>query len=413
MQTALLPLLRCPFCGTALELIDNAALVRHGDQITSAVIGCQCCAFPIVDGIPVLIADDRTRDAMHALEAGHADDARDTLLGLDEAPRREAFRALLARGAGATYKEALEILSPDAEGTYFVYRFSDPTYLMSQAVLRALGAQRRITRPVIDVCGGSGHLTRDLVAAAPGASVVLADVFYWKLWLGRHFVAPTCEPVCCDGNTPLPFVRAAFALVVLSDAFPYIWHKRLLADELMRLATPDGIVAMPHLHSALGFNFSAGMTLTPPAYRDLFEPMRPRLFRDSALVDGVLERREVDLLHDVVPETVGDEPAVTLVASPLDDVFRTWRMPPDLQVQGELRINPLYRVAREGHDTVLTLSFPTPEYEEEFGACRRYLPDTVRVAADLTGPITPTLAGPDFADLRRRHVIIDAPLRYY
>lgn len=413
MHTALLPLMRCPFCGTALELVENDALVRRDDRIESAVIGCQCCAFPVVDGIPVLIADDRTRDAMHALEAGRADDARDVLLGLDEAPRRAAFRALLARGDEATYRDALEVLSPDAEGTYFVYRFSDPTYLMSQAVLRALATHRRLTHPVIDVCGGSGHLTRDLAAAAPGTSVVLADVFYWKLWLGRRFVAPACEPVCCDANAPLPFVRQAFALVVLSDAFPYIWHKRLLADELMRLATPDGIVAMPHLHSSLGFNFSAGMTLTPSAYRDLFEPMRPRLFRDSALVDGVLERSEVDLLHDVIPEAVGDEPSVTLVASPLDDVFRLSRVPPGVQVQGELRVNPLYRVTREGDDTVLTLSFPTAEYEEEFGACRRYLPDTVRVPADLTGPITPTLAGPDFAELRRRHVIIDAPLRYY
>ncbi len=413
MQTALLPLLRCPFCGTALELVDNAALVRRGDHIDSAVIGCQCCAFPVVDGIPVLIADDRTRDAMHALEAGHADDARDALLGLDEAPRRGAFRALLARGAGATYKDALDILSPDAEGTYFVYRFSDPTYLMSQAVLRAIASHRTITKPVIDVCGGSGHLTRDLVAAAPGATVVLADVFYWKLWLGRQYVAPACEPVCCDANAPLPFVRAAFSLVVLSDAFPYIWHKRQLADELMRLATPDGVVALPHLHSALGFNFSAGMTLTPPAYRDLFEPMRPRTFRDSALVDGVLDRGEVDLLHDVVPEAVGEEPSVTLVASRLDDVFGTYRVPPDVQVEGELRVNPLYRIARDGRDTVLTLSFPTAEYEEEFGACRRYLPETVRVAADLTGAIAPALVGPDFAELRRRHVIIDAPPRYY
>lgn len=413
MHTDLLPLLRCPFCGTALDLVDNTALVRRGDHIDSAVIGCQCCAFPVVDGIPVLIADDRTRDAMHALEAGHADDARDALLGLDDAPRRQAFRAQLARGADATYKDALDILSPDAEGTYFVYRFSDPTYLMSQAVLRAIASHRRIVKPVIDVCGGSGHLTRDLVATAPGATVVLADVFYWKLWLGRHFVAPACEPVCCDGNAPLPFVRSAFSLVVLSDAFPYIWHKRQLADELMRLATPDGIVAMPHLHSALGFNFSAGMTLTPSAYRDLFEPMRPRMFRDSALVDGVLGRGEVDLLHDVVPEAVGDEPSVTLVASRLDDLFRTYRVPPGVQVEGELRVNPLYHVARDGRDTVLTLTFPTPEYEEEFGGCRRYLPDTVRVPADLTGSIAPALVGPDFADLRRRHVIIDAPPRYY
>ncbi len=43
-------------------------------------------------------------------------------------------------------------------------------------------------------------------------------------------------------------------------------------------------------------------------------------------------------------------------------------------VTGELRVNPLYRVERHGNSSVLTLTFPTPEYEEEFGACRRYFP---------------------------------------
>ena len=74
-------------------------------------------------------------------------------------------------------------------------------------------------------------------------------------------------------------------LVVLSDAFPYIWHKRLLAGEMMRLAGDRGTIVMPHLHSSLGFNFSAGMTLTPAAYRDLFAPAQPRLFRDSDLLE--------------------------------------------------------------------------------------------------------------------------------
>jgi hypothetical protein len=199
---------------------------------------------------------------------------------------------------------------------------------------------------------------------------------------------------------------------VLSDAFPYIWHKRLLADELMRLAGPDGVVAMPHLHSSLGFNFSAGMTLTPAAYRDLFAPMQPRVFRDSTLLDGVLDRSTVDLQHDVVPETVGEEPSVTLVASPHGDVFRSYPMPPALLVEGELRVNPLYRMERTADGTRLTLAFPTPEYEEEFGGCRRYMPDTLTVAADLTGPLTPEMLGADYRELRRRQVILDVPRGY-
>src|SRR5262245_3755838 len=138
MTPQLLDLLRCPFCGTHLSLVENDALVRDGDRIESGVLGCECCAFPVVAGIPAMLADDTTRAAMHALEAGRREEALFTLLGLDE-PRGAAFRALLARGDAMTYRDAIEILSPDAEGTYFVYRFSDPTYLLAQAVVQALG----------------------------------------------------------------------------------------------------------------------------------------------------------------------------------------------------------------------------------------------------------------------------------
>src|SRR5262245_48043589 len=140
MHAGMLDLMRCPFCGSRLSLVDNDALVRSGDLVESGVLGCECCAFPIVDGIPVMIADDTTRLAMHQMEAGAREEALFTLLGLGSdkdsesgqrtfEERREAFRALLA--TGATYRTAVGILSPDAEGTYFVYRFSDPTYVLA------------------------------------------------------------------------------------------------------------------------------------------------------------------------------------------------------------------------------------------------------------------------------------------
>ena len=191
-----------------------------------------------------------------------------------------------------TYRSAIEVLSPDPEGTYFVYRFSDPTFMMASALLQAIAP---LTVPAggraIDLCGGSGHLTRVLAASLPASQIVLADKFYFKIWLARTFTIPECEPVCCDANSPLPFATDAFGLVVLSDAFPYIWHKRLLADEMVRLAGETGTIVMPHLHSSLGYNFSAGMPLTPATSSHLFDKLKPRLFRDTQLFDDVLERR--------------------------------------------------------------------------------------------------------------------------
>ena len=132
-----LHLLRCPYCGTRLELVGDAAGAGVGSRTESGVLGCECCAFPIVAGIPVLIADDRTRDAMHALEAGHPDVALHRLLGLD-ASRRAAFRRATAGPQPATYRDLLAILCLDAEADCFLYRFSDPTYLVAEALLDGL-----------------------------------------------------------------------------------------------------------------------------------------------------------------------------------------------------------------------------------------------------------------------------------
>src|SRR5262245_33796840 len=167
MRHSLLDLMRCPFCGTRFTLVENEALVRRDDEIESGVLGCECCAFPIVSGIPVLIADDATRAAMHALEAGDGESALFALLGVDGV-RAESFRALMARGGQATYREALDILSLDAEGACFLYRFSDPTFVTIESLVRAIGQQRwTASGRCLDLCGGSGHLTRVLTDLKP------------------------------------------------------------------------------------------------------------------------------------------------------------------------------------------------------------------------------------------------------
>ena len=419
MHETLLDLLRCPFCGTRLSLVENDALRRRGAVVESGVLGCECCAFPIVAGIPVLIADDDARDAIHALEADRHDAALFALLGL-HGDRAERLRALLARRAAATYREALDILSPDAEGAYFLYRFSDPTFMTAEALVRALGhTPETVAGPVLDLCGGSGHLTRvlaglgrpDSSTAVPHDTVV-ADLHFWKLWLATRFTAPGCAAVCCDGDAPLPFTRDLFSMVVLADAFPYIWHKRLCADEMMRVARPDGVVLMPHLHSALGDNVSAGDTLTPGGYQRLFAPHQPRLFRDARLLEEVLEHQVVDLAHGLSPRELGTESALTLVACQRADCFRRYAVPDTVAVRGEIVVNPLYGVEWRDGRSILTLTFPTPEYEAEFGACRRYLPDTVTVDANLTGRVEPAMLGTRYEDLRRRRVLIDMPPRY-
>ena len=402
-----LSLLRCPFCGTRLSVVENSALKRDATHIHSGVLGCECCAFPVVEGIPILIADDPTRSAMHALEAGRRDKALHMLLGLDGAPL-DAFRELTAGTRRPTYRELLGVLCTDAEADYMLPRFSDPTYLLIESLLDALGGCGRS----LDLCGGSGHLTRALLRQPGCNGTVLADVHFWKLWLASRIVAPDCEPVCCDANSPLPFADRLFGTVLLSDAFPYIWHKRLLAGEMQRVATTDSVVAMPHLHSAHGENYSAGDTLSPAAYRNLFAPLEPRLFDDRPLLAGVLDARVLDLASHVSPAACGDTPSITLVATRDATLYRRHDIADHLDVSGVLTVNPLYRVDYADGVSHLTLDFPTPEYEDEFALVKRYLPAGLTVEADLRGAITPDALGAQYAELLRRRIVIDAPRGY-
>ncbi|MEE2790640.1 MAG: hypothetical protein VX453_03320, partial [Acidobacteriota bacterium] len=200
MTESLLRLLRCPFCGTRLKLVGNNALIRDGDRIESGVLGCECCAFPIVAGIAVLIADDRTRNAMQALEADRRDQALCLLLGMD-ATQAHRFRKLLAPDTIISFREAIELLGPTAEGTYFLHRFSDPTFVPAEALVRAMVQNKAIgTGPRLDLCGGTGHLTRVLTTAQPTGSTtpttIIADVHFWKLWLATQFTVPDSAGVC-------------------------------------------------------------------------------------------------------------------------------------------------------------------------------------------------------------------------
>src|SRR5207253_4912253 len=133
--------------------------------------------------------------------------------GLEDAREAEAFERAAA-SPDATYREIVEALGPTFEGGYFLYRFSDPTYVVAHAVVRAVaGTVLAGGGRAVDVCGGSGHLTRALLGLSSPAPV-LADLYFAKAWLARRFTAPGCEPVCCDGNSPLPFARGAFTFAM-------------------------------------------------------------------------------------------------------------------------------------------------------------------------------------------------------
>ena len=408
----LLDWLRCPYCGGSLGLADNAALVRTDDRIESGVLGCDCCAFPIVAGIPVMQTTDVTRAAIEALEAGRHEEALLTLLEVDDS-NRELVCGWLRTGGPPTFRAGVDGLSRDAEGVWAIFRVADPTSTNTEALFDALCTSPPVMRgPVLDMCGGFGHLSWWLRARLRNVDLCIGDMFFWKLWLASQFLAPDALPVCCDGNAPLPFARGTFPTVVLSDAFPYIWHKRMLADEMMRLCGEAGLIVMPHLHSSLGDNHSAGMTLTPAGYAALFAPMQPQFFRERTLLAQAVRGEGLDLSADASPEAVGDDAAPTMVACRNTDVFTRYPEVEPPPVQGQLCFNPLYRVTESEGQLLLVVAFPTDDYADEFQLCLTYLPETLTLPGDILDRARRQSMAPDVVALRRQRVLLDLPRRY-
>jgi hypothetical protein len=353
--------------------------------------------------------------ALAHLDAGRPDRALQTMFELDEDQEAAARFAALAASDRSTYREIVEALGASFEGGYFLYRFSDPTFLVANAIVTSvaravLGDGGR----AIDVCGGSGHLTRSLLPLS-SPPPVLADLYFSKAWLAQRFTAPGCEPVVCDGNSPMPFARGAFRYAMCSDAFMYIWTKRQFVQELLRLVDVGDArtaVVIGHTHNQLTWSPSHGQPLPPDGYRDLFETIEARVFAEGGLLSDVIAGGPLDLRRRDDEATLAADPALTLIASRHDAVFASHPIVVDERARGEYRLNPLYDADRDGGRVRLRLRFPSAEYEQEYGACRRYLPEELTVdAAVLASLPAPAATGP-LADLARRRVVLDLPARY-
>jgi uncharacterized protein YbaR (Trm112 family) len=415
MRIDTLDVLRCPYCGGRLSLVESLFHRGAADAIQDGILGCHCCIFPVVDGIPVLHLQPPATAARDHMQAERPALARRAMFGLDVEGQGEAFEAVANRPS-STYRDIVEALGPTFEGGYFLYRFSDPTYIVAQAVVRATAAAvLGGTRRAIDLCGGSGHVTRSLLGLS-SPPPVLADLYFAKVWLARRFTAPGCEPVCVDGNAPLPFARGAFGLAMCTDAFMFIWTKRQFVGEMVRLIDGQpspGAVLIGHTHNERIWSPSHGNPLTPEAYADLFETMTPRVFAEANLFADVVAGGPLDLSRHDDKDALDRDPALTLIATRHPGVFERHAPPALGPAIGEYRLNPLYAVEPDGAHARLTLRFPSDDYEQEYGACRQYLPEQLTVDPSVLAALPAREATGALADLVRRRIVLDLPKKYY
>jgi uncharacterized protein YbaR (Trm112 family)/SAM-dependent methyltransferase len=397
MTPALHDILQCPFCGGTLQIADSPGTTRDGDTLLFGTLYCSCCAYPVVDGIPYMLADEKAGLAIKAIDAGDRDLARETLLGIAATDRATQLRTLMKSGDTFTFARTLELLGPGAEADYFLHRFSDPRLVNSDALLRAMcHANPTFRGRALDLCGGTGHLTRTLVDTQQFGDVVLADLFFWKIWLGKRFIVPSALAVACDGDRALPFLRESFDLVFCSGAFEYVWSRYALGQDMQRIVSEHGAVLLTHLKNILCDTFNPGMPLDPGGYRRIFSHWPTKMYGETELFESVMGGGPIDLSRGRSDEELEAEPGLILLCSKAD-VFCACAIP-EMSDRGTWVMNPLYQ--RVGESDRFKLTFPTEEYEAEFGESRRYLPDEVDVKHMSR------------SEQIRRRVLLNLPERY-
>jgi SAM-dependent methyltransferase/uncharacterized protein YbaR (Trm112 family) len=406
MKRSLIAKLECPFCGSPLDLADCAGTLQDEAAVTHGVLYCSCNSYVIVDGIPYFREGELGPRAIEQLDRRDVNAARATLLEIDPAIETKLREV-------RSFRDALALFDLGPEAHYFLYRFSDPRFVGSDAVVRAMAGPdshlaARDNGIAIDLCGGTGHLTRSIQRTGQFADVILADYFFWKVWLGRRFVAPGCEAACIDANRALPFNRGTFDMLLCSGAFEYVWARRSLADEVKRSLSPQGVALMTHLKNINCDTFNPGMPLDPAGYRRLFSDWPNHAFNESELFREAVAGQAIDFSAGRTDEELEAEPGLAVIASRVEATFTRKRIGACIG-ENRLALNPLY--TRSGDR--LLLQFPTEEYEAEFEECLAYLPRSVDLTREqAAGMDASRLDAPALASLRASRVILDLPKEY-
>ena len=131
-----------------MDIRDSLFHRVDGEEIIDAVLGCQCCYFVVVSGIALLTIEGQANAARQLIEDARPDEARRLLLGV------EGDTAMALEDANVTYRGAVELLGASFESGYFLYRFSDPTFVVADGVARSLAATLLDGGRAIDLCGG-------------------------------------------------------------------------------------------------------------------------------------------------------------------------------------------------------------------------------------------------------------------
>ena len=295
MLRATLDILRCPYCGGRLELVDSLHHRADGDQIRGRH-----------PRLSLLHLPRRRRHSRPAPAAGAVDGARarrsragrTSPCGSWSVSSDPAQAAIFERAAASnrsTYREIVDALGPGFEGGYFLYRFSDPTFIVARrrrpsswrgAVLGGADAgPRRLRR----VRPPDALAARPLVAGARAGRPLLPEDLARAAVHGARLRGRVLRRQRAAAVRP----RRVRLRDVLRRVSVHLDQAAVHRRDDARSSTAPGRARSSSTTRTTSSTWSPshGQPLSPAGYRDLFETIEPRIFGEAGLFDDVVGGR--------------------------------------------------------------------------------------------------------------------------
>lgn len=370
--------------------------VLHAD--TPHSLTCDGERWPVIDGIAYLRIN---RSPLIADVLGHLDNDRkiDALVILladqddwwtGEIPSADALKHLVAHRDLYTFRAAVAALAYGRVGSYFLHRWSDPTFLAGLALLEA--HWRASASTVFELACGAGHYLREI--GTRGIRATGADVVFAKLWLARHWVVGSdVDLVCFDAGGVWPLQGCRYDCVMCHDAFYFIEPKTYVLDQMRAVMAHDGWSSVAHVHNREHGDFSAGMGLDSEDLERLFPD--GKFYADEELTSAlhsarVPEAQEPSDLRATEAFSIAFGPGLERTACAITGRFS---LPP---AGAYLQRNPIYEDGR--------IVWPSQRYRDEYGSRVTY-PSTTCAPATAT-------ASAETVHFARSRELLDLPARW-
>jgi ubiquinone/menaquinone biosynthesis C-methylase UbiE/DNA-directed RNA polymerase subunit RPC12/RpoP len=427
MRKDLLQLMRCPYCGSDFKIKE--IYNDNEKEIMDGYICCECSKNPILDGILIVKNNSSNEYIIDCIKNGEFEKAMSFSFGeynndiwratksIENGRFGKIFKKYLLyfvnNYSGIKYKKYVDTnffcdLGNSTFENYLKHRFSSQTFWLLYPFIRPLKTKKE---RVLDICCGSGHASFVISKYVNPNELICVDGSFKNLYLTKNYFS-NAECIVIDANQQLPFKDNIFSSILMMDALHYIDARISLVNEFERIIDTEGILLILHVHNALVENMLAGKPVAPSIWKRLFNN-DVKLLQEKAIIEDFILRDQLNLSKEYSEEELNSSNAISLVRGIDSLQFKNiWRE--ILDIKGNLIINPIYKMKKNGDKILLERILPYP-FKEVYPLTDKYLPEYCTISEKLLNGGNICISDENktkIEELMRKFVIINVPEKF-